>query len=221
MQIPKSKYVSLDNVNDKPYNRSNQHLNQSERWPNFTTQSLANTSTRTECWRTLTKSVADFLDTRDDVTSSSNDLANNLDANNCAECLKNNFWIKPVTGENYSNQSCKKKRTTFRTDSSLLIIHNLSSSSDNIDSKSIPDIDTGCQSTKSIADSQLKKINSIDTEEAIIKTNNIDLTSIKIDSNRNDIDKIDDRDDRRRENEQLVLTQLSKIIRILEKKDLT
>ncbi|KPJ16123.1 Metal transporter CNNM2 [Papilio machaon] len=115
MQIPKSKYVSLDNVNEEAnqYNRSNQHLNKPECWSNITNQSLANTSTKAECWRTLTKSVADFLDnTHDDVTSSSNDLANNLDANNCAECLKNNFWIKPVTGDNSKDYELYYKAIT-------------------------------------------------------------------------------------------------------------
>ncbi|CAH0698627.1 unnamed protein product [Spodoptera exigua] len=72
-----------------------------------------------------------------------------IDANDCAECIQNNFWIK----KNVFNKSAddklhdldhhkKKKTTTFHTDSSLLTFHNLSPRShEDIDLKSHPDID--------------------------------------------------------------------------------
>ncbi|XP_068626136.1 unextended protein-like [Battus philenor] len=109
MQVTNSNYASTDNVSDRRLlnNQIGERLAKSVEPLSNANQFHANTSAKIEHWPNATKSVSNLLEssvhsTNDEVSCCSNDYVNYLDASNCDECLRNNFWMKTVT-----DGSCK------------------------------------------------------------------------------------------------------------------
>ncbi|CAB3262331.1 unnamed protein product [Arctia plantaginis] len=127
-----------------------------------------------------------------------------IDANDCDECIRNNFWINSTLLTKSADDAKlnepdhnKRKKTTFHTDSSLLTFHNLSPNDQDqdIDLSNIED-----------------EYKSIDSERHRYER----FLAFERDENR-ETERLD-LEKRRIETEELMLVQLSKIIAMLERK---
>ncbi|XP_053623053.1 unextended protein-like isoform X2 [Plodia interpunctella] len=162
-----------------------------QHWPNI--DKMANACDTTKSLANVTKSFSNDMFVKSmpnscEMTRHEKDL----DANVCDECVKNNYWLnKTILTKSIDGKSDTeriKKKTTFHTDSSLLTFHDLT----------FPDVDSAERSDFD--------------RESIEKRTNFDRETVE---KHTDFDREDT--ERKRDMDELVLMQLSKIIRLLER----